>query len=233
MVHSAYHTCKRRPDLPVVWYPRPVLIALGVPADNDRGPRYLEHALAAIHQANPRRLPMELAFARHQKNVTLLVRSLPELAAATASQLAAHYPAAIMSRLADDAVATPPGSSIWPTELHLTPHLFRVWQVFLAGRNVGGTRRVPDSAHGVCGLHCQETLPHSLFPIRRYPRFDDTLNRNVSDPLTAIFATPASGPRGRKGDRHIFSGAMAEKGSQAPWRSRSSTATVGGRVRQV
>jgi hypothetical protein len=32
-------------------------------------------------------------------------------------------------------------------------------------------------------------LAPDLFPIRRYPQFDDTLNRNVSDPLTAIFAT--------------------------------------------
>ena len=136
-----------------MWYPHPVLVALSVPADNDRGPQYMEHALAAIHQANPRRLPMEFGFARHQKNVTLLVRSPPELAAAAASQLAAHYPAATMSRLADDALAGPPGSATWSAELRLTP---------------------------------------DLFPIRRYPQFDDTLNRNVSDPLTAIFATLAS-----------------------------------------
>jgi hypothetical protein len=137
---------------PAVWYPLSVLLALSVPADNDRGPQYMEHAVAAIHQANSRRLPMEFGFARHQKNVTLLVRSPPELTAAAASQLAAHYPAATISRLADDALAGPPGSSTWSAELRLTPH---------------------------------------LFPIRRYPQFDDTLNRNVSDPLTAIFATLA------------------------------------------
>ena len=124
-----------------------MLFAISVPPDNDRGPQYMEHALAAIHQANPRRLPMEFGFARHQKNVTLLVRSPPELAAAATSQLAAHYPAATISRLADDALAAPPGYAIWSAELRLAP---------------------------------------DLFPIRRYPQFDDTLNRNVSDPLTAI-----------------------------------------------
>ena len=74
-----------------------MLLSVSVPTDNDRGPQYMEHALAAIHQANPRRLPMEFGFARHQKNVTLFVRSPPELAAAAASQLAAHYPAATMA----------------------------------------------------------------------------------------------------------------------------------------
>jgi hypothetical protein len=43
---------------------------------------------------------------------------------------------------------------------------------FLGDRIVAGTRRVPDSAHGVCGLHCQEILPHPTdqpFPIRPTP----------------------------------------------------------------
>jgi hypothetical protein len=116
----------------------------------------MEHALAVIHQANPRRLPIEFGFARHQENVTLFVRLPPELAAAAASQVAAHYPAASISRLPDNALAGPPGFATWSVELLLRP---------------------------------------DLFPIRRYPQFDDTLNRNVSDPLTAVFATlsPARG----------------------------------------
>ncbi len=128
------------------------MLIVSIPADNDRGPQYMEYALAAIHQANPRRLPMGFGFARHQKNVTLLIRSPPELAAAAASQLSAHYPAATISRLADDALAAPSGLATWSADLCLTP---------------------------------------DLFPIRRYPQFDDVLNRNVSDPLTAIFATLA------------------------------------------
>jgi hypothetical protein len=129
-----------------------VFYLLSVPANNDRGPQYAEHTLAAIHQANPRRLPMEFSFARYQNNVTLLVRSPPELVAAVTAQLAAHYPTATISRLADGALSGPLGSTTWFAEL----------------------RFMPD-----------------LFPIRRYPQFDDTLNRNVSDPLTAIFATLA------------------------------------------
>ncbi len=58
-----------------------------------------------------------------------------------------------MRRLAADALAAPPGSLNWFTDLRLTP---------------------------------------DLRPIRRYPQFDDTPNCNISDPLTAIFATLAS-----------------------------------------
>jgi hypothetical protein len=36
-------------------------------------------------------------------------------------------------------------------------------------------------------------LHPDLFPIRRYPQFEDALNRNSSDPLTAIFAALAAG----------------------------------------
>jgi hypothetical protein len=95
-------------------------------AHNHRGPRRMEHVLAAVRQANPRRLPMEFTFTCHQENVTLLVRCPPARAAAAVSQLAAHYPTAAMSRLADDALAAPPGAATWPTELRPVPALFRI-----------------------------------------------------------------------------------------------------------
>jgi hypothetical protein len=66
------------------------------------------HALAAIHQANRRRLPMELGFARHHESATLLVGSPPELAAAAAGRLLSDYPATAISRLGD-AVVGPRG----------------------------------------------------------------------------------------------------------------------------
>jgi hypothetical protein len=109
-----------------MWYSRPVLLAASVPADSDHRRQYMEHALAGRHQADFRRLPTGFGFARHRKNVTLLVRSLPELAAAAASQLAARYPAATMSRLADDAPAGPPGSATWSAGLRLRPDLFPI-----------------------------------------------------------------------------------------------------------
>ena len=108
------------------WYCASVLAMLSVPADNDRGPQYAEHVLAAIHQANPRRLPMEIGFARHRKTVTLLCRCPPELAGIVASQLAAHYPAATISRLPNDALTPPKGFSTWSAEMRLTPDLFPI-----------------------------------------------------------------------------------------------------------
>jgi hypothetical protein len=72
----------------------------------------MEHALAAIHQVNPRRLPMEFGFARHQKNVTLLVRSPPELAATAASQQAPTIgPPSCASRPTCSPSAATPGRS--------------------------------------------------------------------------------------------------------------------------
>jgi len=129
-----------------------VLLSLSVPADNDRGPQYVEQALAALHQAHPDRLPMDLLFARHARTVTLACRVPPELAATVASQLAAHYPAATVTRLPDAAFTPPTGHATWSVRLALRP---------------------------------------DLFPIRRYAQFDDVLNRNTSDPLTAIFAALA------------------------------------------
>lgn len=133
-------------------YPPRVLLSLSVPPDADRGPQYMEQALAAIHQANPDRLPLDLLFARHGRTVTLACRVPAELAAILTSQLAAHYPTATLTRLPDDAFASPAEHPAWSAELTLRP---------------------------------------DLFPIRRYSQFDDVLNRNTSDPLTAIFAALA------------------------------------------
>jgi hypothetical protein len=69
-------------------------MSLSVPADNDRGPQYMEQALAAIHQANPRRLPIEFSFGIHEQTLVLFCQFPPELAAAVTGQLAAHFPTA-------------------------------------------------------------------------------------------------------------------------------------------
>jgi len=61
----------------------------------------------------------------------------------------------------------------------------RAWHVLVTGRNVAGTRRVPDSAHGVCGLHFQETLPH---PVGQ--RFGDFPIPCSSPPPPSGFGSP-------------------------------------------
>ena len=133
-------------------YPPAVLLALSVPAGNLRGPQYMEQALAAIHQANPTRLPLTLMFAAYAKTVRLFCHVPPELAAAVTTQLAAHYPDATIERLPEDALTPANQEHMWSADLRLRP---------------------------------------DLFPIRRYPQFDDLLNRSTSDPLTGIFAALA------------------------------------------
>ena len=61
--------------------------------------------------------------------------------------------------------------------------------------------RLPDNAFplpaGFPPWSAELRLTPDIFPIRRYPQFDDPLNRNASDPLTAIFASLMPDPRDR------------------------------------
>ncbi len=129
-----------------------MFIDLSVPADSERGPQYMEQVLAAIHQANPERLPMTLGFGCRGNSIAIFAKFPPELSSIVTSQLAAHYPDCVMEGLPDDAVAFPIEGDARSLELRLCP---------------------------------------DLFPIRRYVQFEDTLNRNTSDPLTGIFAALA------------------------------------------
>src|SRR4051794_5276946 len=64
-----------------------VRLVFRVPAENDRGPQYMEQALAAIHQANPERLPLTLAFRRYEGHVTLACDCPDDLRAVVEGQL--------------------------------------------------------------------------------------------------------------------------------------------------
>jgi len=129
-----------------------VLLSLSVPADNDRGPQYVEQVLAAMHQANLARLPITLTFASLERTLRLFCRVPPELAPAMMAQLGAQYPDATIERLPDAALTPADAHTTWSAESYLRP---------------------------------------DVFPIRRYAQFEDLLNRNISDPLTAIFAALA------------------------------------------
>lgn len=98
-------------------------VVLTVPASNERGPLYMEQALAAIHQANPHRLPLTLAFGSHGNSVSLSCRFPEELCATVEGQLYAQYPDCKIDRIRDEpekpAVA-------WAAELHLHPDIFPI-----------------------------------------------------------------------------------------------------------
>lgn len=100
-------------------------IALRVPADNIRGPQYMDLALAAIHQANHRRAPITLEIRRHRGQVTLGCDFPEELHAVIAGQLFAQYPDCQIVPLGEEEVP-PAGSKTWEWALQLRHDLFPI-----------------------------------------------------------------------------------------------------------
>jgi len=80
--------CPRENNL----YPVPMLLAIRVPADNQRGPRFMQEALAAIHQANHRRAAIRLEFGCHAGRVGLFCRVPDDLTPLVVGPIAAKYP---------------------------------------------------------------------------------------------------------------------------------------------
>src|SRR5436190_2148714 len=80
-----------------------VLLALSVPAGNERGPLYMDQALAALHRANPRRRPLTFLLAPYGGSVRLCCRVPEELRAAVLGQFYAQYPDCRIEALPDDA----------------------------------------------------------------------------------------------------------------------------------
>jgi hypothetical protein len=103
-----------------------VLITLSVPADNERGPQFMEQALAAIHQANIARRQLTLGVGCRNKTVALFVQLPPELNAVVGNQIEAYYPDCAMKVLGDDAFAAPAGTLAWSVEIRLKPELFPI-----------------------------------------------------------------------------------------------------------
>jgi len=70
----------------------------------------------------------------------------------------------------------------------------------------GTTRRRMSSRLGPRNFR----LHPDLFPIRRYSQFDDVLNRNVSDPLTGIFAALTPHTTGSLPNVHRYHGSSCQ-----------------------
>lgn len=90
-----------------------VLFAVCLPAQNPRGPQYMDQPLAAIHEGNPRHLPITLSLVRHEQSVALVYHVPQELAALVQSQLYAAYPDCTIERLPDQALDLPTGARSW------------------------------------------------------------------------------------------------------------------------
>src|SRR5437899_793150 len=97
-------------------------LALCVPATNERGPKFVEQAFAAIHQANPHRLPLSLELCSVEQSVSLACSFPSELRAIIEGQLFAQYPDLKLEATAEPTL--PPGHRVWVSELTLTPDVF-------------------------------------------------------------------------------------------------------------
>ncbi len=62
---------------------------IAAPANNERGPRYMEKALAAVHQAHLRQSPMTLAYGAADGQVAFMLQCRAAEGAAFLGRLAA------------------------------------------------------------------------------------------------------------------------------------------------
>jgi hypothetical protein len=100
-----------------------VLLLVTVPANNTRGPRYMEKALAAIHQAKLRR-PVTLLYGTRDGQVGTFVRCHPADRDAVLEPILAGYPQASITALEEQGAAD--GLETWSCSVELSPELFPI-----------------------------------------------------------------------------------------------------------
>jgi hypothetical protein len=102
-----------------------VLKLLTAPVTNDRSPRYMERALAAIHQARCHDEPVTLIYAATDGRVGLFLKFPSSLEELITGPIAANYPNCTLTTVErfDEA---PEGWSTWSTKLELTPEFFPI-----------------------------------------------------------------------------------------------------------
>ncbi len=127
-------------------YHGPVLKLLTAPVTNDRSPRYMERALAAIHQAHRLSDPITFIYGPLSDRVGLFVQCAGPLEEIVTGPIAANYPNCELANI--EKLDEPPSNwKTWSAELELTPE---------------------------------------VFPILRHTQFEDLLNHNFADPVSAI-----------------------------------------------
>lgn len=103
-----------------------MLLAISATADNARGPRFMEQALAAIHAGNSRRLPVVFAYGSTGPTVGLFCRLPRSLKPLVLGQLAAAYPDCRFQAIPEDALDRSDRRPTWSAELRLAPDLFPI-----------------------------------------------------------------------------------------------------------
>ena len=107
----------------MLWYVVRVLFLITVPANNTRGPRYMEKALAAIHQARLRH-PVCFFYGTQQGQIGLFVRCHPTDRDTVLEPIVAGYPHACVTSGGD--WSSEPNTTTWGCSVELIPELFPI-----------------------------------------------------------------------------------------------------------
>ena len=98
---------------------------LAAPVTNDRSPRYMERALAAIHQSQWHDGEIALVFAAKDDQVALFLQFDDHQEELVAGPITAHYPNCGLTTV-EKIDAAPAGWKTWFAELALQPELFPI-----------------------------------------------------------------------------------------------------------
>ncbi|MBI2808179.1 MAG: type IV secretory system conjugative DNA transfer family protein [Planctomycetes bacterium] len=102
-----------------------MLKLLTTPATNDRSPRYMERALAAIHQSHRVSEPITFIYGSTAGRVGLFVQCADGLEEIVAGPITANYPNCTLATVEKDD-ELPPGWETWTAELELVPEIYPI-----------------------------------------------------------------------------------------------------------
>lgn len=112
-------------NIPDTRYAISVLTLIAAPANNERSPRYMEKALAAIHQTGLRRQPITLIYGTVAGQIGLMLRCTNAQREFVVGPIEANYSqCSIATILGDEETAD--GDETWSVDLDLVPELFPI-----------------------------------------------------------------------------------------------------------
>ena len=100
-----------------------MLFLITVPVNNERGPRYMEKALASIHQARLR-YPVSLMYGSRQEQIGLFIRCHSTDREAVLEPIIANYPECAVSVV--DEWEADANVNTWSCDVELVPELFPI-----------------------------------------------------------------------------------------------------------
>lgn len=101
-----------------------MLTTISVPADNERGPRYMERAFAAIHEARWHRAPLVFVYGCLADRIGLFIQHPMALKSLVLDPITANYPDCQLAAMEESSI--PAGYTTWSQSVTLTPDLFPI-----------------------------------------------------------------------------------------------------------